>query len=80
LGLATRWNYLVGQKLLRFVDAAEQHPEFAGEWSYFVAEIKRLFTLAEIGNYAMHIECTKPLSAPQRTAIREISSISGHLH
>jgi hypothetical protein len=79
LGLATRWNYLVGEKLLRFVDPAEQHPEFAGEWSYFVAEIKRLFTLAEIGNYAMHIERTKPLSAPQRTAIRAISSISGHL-
>jgi hypothetical protein len=47
---------------------------------YFIAQIKRLFSLAEVGNYAMHIERTKPLSAPERAAIRAISSISTLIH
>jgi hypothetical protein len=79
-GLTNALEYLVGEKLLRFVEAAERYPEFAQELPDFVAEIKRAFSLDEIGNYAMHIERTKPLSAPQRAAIRAISSISGHLH
>jgi hypothetical protein len=54
-------------------------PEFAQELP-FVAEIKRVFSLAEVGNYAVHIERTKPLSVPQRAAIRAISSISGQIH
>jgi hypothetical protein len=44
------------------------------------AEIKRVFSLAEVGNYAVHIERTKPLSAPQRAAIRAILSISRQIH
>jgi hypothetical protein len=79
-GLTNALEYLVGEKLLRFVEAAERYPEFAQELPDFVAEIKRAFSLDEIGNYAMHIERIKPLSAPQRAAIRAISSISGHLH
>jgi hypothetical protein len=79
-GLTNALEYLVGEKLLRFVEVAERYPEFAQELPNFVAEIKRAFSLDEIGNYAMHIERTKPLSAPQRAAIRAISSISGHLH
>jgi len=33
-----------------------------------------------IGNYAVHIERTKPLSADQRAAIRPMASIFGHVH
>ena len=65
----------MGEKLLHFVEAAEHHPDFAQELPSFVAEIKRVFSLAEVGNYAVHIECTKPLSVTQRAAIRAISSI-----
>jgi hypothetical protein len=79
-GLSNALEYLVGEKLLHFVEAAEHHPEFAQELPYFVTEIKRVFSLAEVGNYAVHIECTQPLSAPQRAALRAISSISGQLH
>jgi hypothetical protein len=39
-----------------------------------------MFSLAEVGSYAVHIERTKPLSASQRAAIRAISSISGQIH
>jgi len=70
----------VGEKLLHFVEAAEHHPEFEQELPSFVAKIKRVFSLAEVGNYAVHIERTKPLSVSQRAAIRAISSISGQIH
>ncbi len=54
----------MGEKLLHFVEAAEHHPEFEQELPSFVAKIKRVFSLAEVGNYAVHIERTQPLSAP----------------
>ena len=79
-GLSNALEYLVGEKLLHFVEAAEQYPEFAQELPFFVAEIKRVFSLDETGNYAAHIERTRPLSPTQRVAIRAISSISEHLH
>jgi hypothetical protein len=41
----------VGEKLLHLIEAANHHPEFAQELPYFVAEIKRLLSLAEVGNY-----------------------------
>ena len=79
-GLGNALEYLVGEKLLHFVEAAEHHPDFAQEVPYFVAAIKRVFSFAEVGNYAAYIERTRPLSAPQRAAIRAISSISGQIH
>ncbi len=79
-GLSSALEYLVGEKLLHYVEAAEHHPEFAQELPYFIAAIKRVFSLAEIGNYAVHIERTQPLSASQRAAIRAISSVSGQIH
>jgi hypothetical protein len=64
-GLGNALEYLVGEKLLHFVVTTERHPEFAQVLPYFVAQIKRLFSLAEVGNYAVHIKRTKPLSALQ---------------
>lgn len=61
-GLSNALEYLVGEKLLHFIEAAEHHAEFAQELPYFVAEIKRVFSLAEVGNYAVHIERTRLLS------------------
>ena len=62
------------------VEAAEHNPLFAQELPSFVDEIKRVFSLAEVGNYAVMIERTKRLSLPQRAAIRAISSISARIH
>jgi|ERR1700746_8208 hypothetical protein len=73
-------EYLVGEKLLRFVEAAEDNPLFAQELPSFVAEIKRIFSVDEVGDYAVRIERTKRLSVPQRAAIRSISSTSGQIH
>jgi hypothetical protein len=57
-------DYLIGEKLFHFVQAAETHPEFGAELPAFLAEIKRLFTPAEIRDYLGHLEKTKYL-APQ---------------
>jgi hypothetical protein len=58
-------EYLGGEELLHFVETTEHDPELAQELPYFAAQIKRLFSLAKVGNRARHIERTKPLSAPQ---------------
>jgi hypothetical protein len=79
-GLGNALEYLVGEKLLHFVEAAEHHPEFAQQLPRFIAEIKRVFSFAEVGNYTVHIERTKSLSASQRAAIRAISSIFTRIH
>ena len=44
-------DYLIGEKLFAFVEAAEQDSEFARELPGFVAAIQRLFSAAEIRAY-----------------------------
>lgn len=61
-GLENALDYLIGEKLFSFVRASEQHPEFAAELPAFVAEIRRLFTAAEIHDYLDHLERTKFLA------------------
>jgi len=79
-GLISALEYLVGEKLLHFVDACDQHPDFRQELPWFVAEIKRVFSLTEVGNYAVQLERTRALSGRQRATVRAVSSISTHIH
>jgi hypothetical protein len=78
-GLVNALDYLIGEKLLRFVEVAEWSPDFAEELPDFLTAIKSLFSLADVGDYAVHLERTKPLTASQRGAIRAISSISTYI-
>jgi hypothetical protein len=61
-GLKNALDYLIGEKLFHFVQASEQHPEYAAELPAFVAEIQRIFGEAEIGEYLGHLEQTKFLA------------------
>ena len=61
-GLESALDYLIGEKLFNFVQASEQHPEFAAELPAFVAEIRRIFTADEINEYLRHLEQTKFLA------------------
>jgi hypothetical protein len=79
-GLTNALEYLVGEKLLHFVDACDQHRDFIQELPSFLSEIKRVFSLSEVGNYAVRLERTRALSKRQRAAVRAISSISMHIH
>ncbi len=64
-GLENALDYLIGEKLFSFVRASEQHPEFAAELPAFAAEIRRLFTAAEIHEYLDYLERTKFLAPPE---------------
>ena len=64
-GLESALDYLIGEKLFSFVAASEQDPLFAQELPDFVAEIRRLFTPAEIRAYLGHLERTKFLAPPE---------------
>jgi hypothetical protein len=44
-------GYLIGEKVLNFLEASDQHPEFADELPQFVAEIRQIFEPAEIRTY-----------------------------
>jgi len=67
-GMKSALDYLIGEKLFHFVQAAEQHPEFAAELPAFLAEIERLFKPEEIGEYLDYLEKTKYL-VPQEPAL-----------
>jgi hypothetical protein len=71
---------LIGEKLLNFARAAEQHTEFMQELPDFLQEIRVVFSLEDISEYTTQLECTRPLSPFQRRALRAISSVSGYIH
>src|SRR5271166_6899105 len=49
-------DYLIGEKLLNFAEAAVTRPEFARELPRFVAEVRNIFSAGEIGHYLDHLE------------------------
>jgi hypothetical protein len=64
-GTRNALDYLIGEKLFRFVMAAEPDSEFAAELPAFVAAIQRLFPAEEIREYLDHLENTKFLAPPE---------------
>ncbi len=63
-GLENALDYLIGEKLFTFLLISERDPAFATELPAFVAEIRRLFSAAEMHEYLDHLERAKFL-APQ---------------
>ena len=64
-GLENALDYLIGEKLFTFLMASERDSLFAAEVPEFVAEIRRIFTSAEIQGYLDHLESTKYLAPPE---------------
>ena len=60
-GVQKAIGYLIGEKLLDFLRAADQDPAFAGELPRFVEEIKRIFDRAEIQTYLDSVHRVGPL-------------------
>lgn len=50
-GLEGALSYLIGGKLLNFLEVAEDYPEWRDEVANFVAAIKELFTSWQIAEY-----------------------------
>jgi hypothetical protein len=55
-GLTAAFEYLVGEKLMNFANAASRHPDFARELPRFVSEVRHMFTPYEIGAHLEQIE------------------------
>jgi len=50
-GAKSALDYLVGEKLLAFAQAANEHPEFAVELPRFLSAIYRVFNQYELAGY-----------------------------
>jgi hypothetical protein len=55
-GVVSALDYLIGEKLLNYAEAAVTRPEFARELPRFVAEIRSIFSAEEIRHYIDHLE------------------------
>ena len=55
-GLKAAFDYLVGEKLLNFAEAAANHGDFARELPRFVSEVRRMFTPEEVEAQLARIE------------------------
>lgn len=44
-------GYLIGEKLIRFAEAAEEHPDFAKELPRFLAAVWQTFNEYELAGY-----------------------------
>ena len=64
-GTKNALDYLIGEKLFSFVEAAERDSDFAAELPAFVAAIQGLFPTEEIRAYLGHLERTKFLAPPE---------------
>jgi hypothetical protein len=50
-GAKSALDYLIGEKLMTFADAAEDHSEFAKELPRFLAAVGRVFNQYELAGY-----------------------------
>ena len=50
-GVKDALDYLLGEKLVNFAEAAEQHPEFARELPRFEAAVWNIFNPYELAGY-----------------------------
>jgi hypothetical protein len=55
-------GYLLGEKLLNFLRASDQHPAVAAELPKFVAEVKTVFEPWEIREYLSGVRRLGPLA------------------
>jgi hypothetical protein len=55
-GLKAAFDYVVGEKLINFAEAASHHRPFAQELPRFISEVRRMFTPEEIAAQLTRIE------------------------
>lgn len=60
-GLEKALGYLIGEKLLNFVEAADQDPDFAAELPAFLEEIRTIFEPSDIRAYLDRVHRVGPL-------------------
>ena len=68
-GLEKSMGYLIGEKFLNFLEASNQHQEFAAELPRFAEEIRQIFEPAEI---RMYLDGVRRVGALGHTASDEV--------
>jgi hypothetical protein len=58
-GVKNALDYLLGEKLINFADAAAQHPEFAAELPRFQAAVWKIFNPYELTGYLSSLKPAK---------------------
>src|SRR5271166_5854656 len=66
-GVVSALDYLIGEKLLNFAEAAVTRPDFARELPRFVAEVRDIFSGEEIRHYLDHLERMAAIEDEQAT-------------
>jgi hypothetical protein len=61
-GLQKALGYLIGEKFLNFLRAADQDADFAGEVPSFVEAIKQIFDHSELRSYLDEVRRVGPLA------------------
>ena len=59
-GVRNALDYLVGEKFLNFLEAAETHPDFRAEIPAFAAEVKTIFERWQLAEYLETARQTEP--------------------
>jgi hypothetical protein len=55
-GVESALDYLIGEKLMNFADAAQRHPEFAAELPRFQAAVWNIFNPYELAGYVSSVK------------------------
>jgi hypothetical protein len=55
-GVESALDYLIGEKLMNFADAAQRHPEFAAELPRFQAAVWNIFNPYELAGYVSSLK------------------------
>ena len=76
-GLQKAIGYLVGEKLLKFLRAADREPAFARELPRFVEEIKRIFDRTEIQPYLDNVQRVSALGHVASDEVYEVMREAG---
>lgn len=58
-GVDNALNYLIGEKLMNFADAAERDPQFAAELPRFQAAVWNIFNPYELAGYLSSLKPSK---------------------
>ena len=77
-GVKSAFDYLVGEKLMTYAQAAVTRPEFARDLPRFVAEVRRLFSADEIRSQLARIdqEDREAVEAASREEIDDFDDIA----
>jgi hypothetical protein len=70
-GPKAAFDYVVGEKLLHFAEAAVRRPEFARELPRFVARVRGLFTHEELQTHIARIEHERQVQEALSAEIEE---------